>query len=134
MPSFWLVVMTGVNYLGVRLGGGVQVFLTVIKVVSVVIVIAVAFLLPGGATHAGDPIWPSVLNTGLLSACWAKARFVRRNGNAVLVEIRWQRGRGFVRSAATGRSVVCSPGFSRKVPFLANSYQSTIPAKAGTTN
>src|SRR5271154_4594253 len=31
----WLLVMTGVNYLGVRLGGAVQVFLTAIKIVSV---------------------------------------------------------------------------------------------------
>jgi len=68
MAVFWLVVMTGVNYLGVRLGGGVQVFLTAIKVVSVIIVIGVAFLLPGSATHAGDPIWPPAVNAGLLSA------------------------------------------------------------------
>jgi APA family basic amino acid/polyamine antiporter len=68
LAVFWLVVMTGVNYLGVRLGGGVQVFLTVIKVVSVVIVIGVAFLLPGSSTHAGDAIWPAAVNAGLLSA------------------------------------------------------------------
>jgi len=65
---FWLLMMTGVNYLGVRFGGRVQVFLTAIKVVSVVIVIGVAFLLPGSATHAGDPIWPSAVNAGLLTA------------------------------------------------------------------
>ena len=39
----WLAFMTGVNYLGVRLGGAVQVFLTAIKIMSVVIVIGVAF-------------------------------------------------------------------------------------------
>jgi len=27
----WLLIMTGINYLGVRLGGAVQVFLTTIK-------------------------------------------------------------------------------------------------------
>jgi basic amino acid/polyamine antiporter, APA family len=68
LAVFWLVVMTALNYLGVRLGGGVQVFLTLIKVASVVIVIGVAFLLPGSATHASDPVWPSAVNTGLLSA------------------------------------------------------------------
>ncbi len=68
LAVFWLVVMTAVNYLGVRLGGGVQVILTIIKVLSVLIVIGVAFLLPGSSTHAGDPVWPSALNTGLLSA------------------------------------------------------------------
>jgi APA family basic amino acid/polyamine antiporter len=68
LAVFWLLVMTGVNYLGVRLGGGVQVFLTAIKVVSVVIVIGVALLLPGSSTHAADPVWPSAVNTGLLSA------------------------------------------------------------------
>ena len=40
--------MTGVNYLGVRLGGAVQVFLTAIKIMSVVIVIGVAFFAPAG--------------------------------------------------------------------------------------
>jgi basic amino acid/polyamine antiporter, APA family len=68
LAVFWLVTMTGVNYLGVRLGGGVQVFLTVIKVVSVMIVIGVALLLPAGTTHPADPSWPSAVNTGLLSA------------------------------------------------------------------
>src|ERR1700736_2214660 len=36
----WLLIMTGVNYLGVRLGGAVQVFLTTIKITSVAVVIA----------------------------------------------------------------------------------------------
>ena len=43
--------MTGVNYLGVRLGGGVQVLLTAIKVISVLLVIGVALALPSGAAH-----------------------------------------------------------------------------------
>jgi APA family basic amino acid/polyamine antiporter len=64
----WLVAMTGVNYLGVRLGGRIQVFLTIIKVVSVVIVIGVAFFLTGNTPHAVNPIWPSAVNGGLLTA------------------------------------------------------------------
>lgn len=64
----WLVLMTGVNYLGVRLGGAVQVFLTTIKVVSMVIVIGVAFFSATPAPHAPDPIWPAAFNAGLLTA------------------------------------------------------------------
>lgn len=62
----WLVVMTAVNYLGVRLGGAVQVFLTAIKILSVLLVIGVAFLVPGH--HSSSPIWPSAYNTNLLGA------------------------------------------------------------------
>jgi APA family basic amino acid/polyamine antiporter len=63
-----LLLMTGVNYLGVRLGGGVQVFLTLIKVVSVILVIGVAVVLPSGIVHPGDPVWPAASNGGLLTA------------------------------------------------------------------
>src|SRR5260370_3133772 len=60
--------MTGVNYLGVRLGGAVQVFLTAIKIISVVIVIGVAFFSASPAAHAPDPIWPAALDAGVFSA------------------------------------------------------------------
>jgi amino acid transporter len=60
LAVLWLALMTGVNYLGVRLGGAVQVFLTAIKIMSVVIVIGVAFFAPAGAAHAPDPFWPAV--------------------------------------------------------------------------
>ncbi len=56
----WLLAMTGINYLGVRLGGAVQVFLTAIKIMSVAIVIGVAFFSPAPAAHAPDPFWPAV--------------------------------------------------------------------------
>jgi APA family basic amino acid/polyamine antiporter len=65
---FWLLLMTGVNYLGVRLGGAVQVFLTAIKIVSVAIVIAVALFAPAPAPQAPDPIWPAALNGGVFAA------------------------------------------------------------------
>ncbi len=68
LAVLWLMLMTGVNYLGVRLGGGVQVLLTAIKLVSIAIVIGVAFALPSGGGHAGDPVWPTAVNAGLLSA------------------------------------------------------------------
>jgi amino acid transporter len=56
----WLLIMTGVNYLGVRLGGAVQVFLTAIKIMSVAIVIGVAFFSPAPAARPPDPFWPAV--------------------------------------------------------------------------
>src|SRR5207302_8479287 len=56
----WLLIMTGINYLGVRLGGAVQVFLTTIKITSVVIVIGVAFFAPASAQTSGaQPFWPA---------------------------------------------------------------------------
>jgi basic amino acid/polyamine antiporter, APA family len=55
----WLLAMTGVNYLGVRLGGLVQVFLTAIKIVSVCVVIGVALFAPAGPARAADPFWPA---------------------------------------------------------------------------
>jgi amino acid transporter len=64
----WLVAMTGVNYLGVRLGGAVQVFLTAIKIVSVAIVIGVAFFAPTAGPHPADPIWPAGLSGGVFGA------------------------------------------------------------------
>jgi len=63
----WIAIMTGVNYLGVRLGGAVQVFLTTIKITSVVIVIGVAFFSPSPTTHAPNPFWPaSGESTGMI--------------------------------------------------------------------
>ncbi|HMI52877.1 MAG TPA: amino acid permease [Candidatus Saccharimonadales bacterium] len=59
LAVLWIAIMTGVNYLGVRLGGAVQVFLTTIKITSVVIVIGVAFFSPSPATHAPNPFWPA---------------------------------------------------------------------------
>jgi APA family basic amino acid/polyamine antiporter len=65
----WLLIMTGINYLGVRLGGAVQVFLTAIKITSVAIVIGVAFFAPAQASpHQPDPMWPSALNAGVFGA------------------------------------------------------------------
>jgi amino acid transporter len=64
----WLVAMTGVNYLGVRLGGGVQVALTLIKIASVVIVIGVALFAPAQPHAAPDPIWPIGLNGAVFGA------------------------------------------------------------------
>jgi len=63
----WLAIMTIVNYLGVRLGGAVQVVLTVVKIASVLAVIGVAFF-SGGSAHPADPVWPTALDGGILTA------------------------------------------------------------------
>lgn len=67
LAVLWLAIMTGVNYLGVRLGGAVQVFLTAIKIISVVIVIGVAFFAPT-SSNAPDPIWPTSQDATVFSA------------------------------------------------------------------
>jgi basic amino acid/polyamine antiporter, APA family len=64
----WLVIMTVVNYLGVRLGGAVQVVLTFIKIASVLIVIGVALFLSGNTAHPADPIWPAAAEAGVIGA------------------------------------------------------------------
>jgi APA family basic amino acid/polyamine antiporter len=63
----WLVFMTAINYLGVKFGGAVQVFLTFIKIFSVLLIIGVALLAPTAA-HGADPVWPAAVNGGLLTA------------------------------------------------------------------
>ncbi|MGH9678118.1 MAG: APC family permease, partial [Candidatus Acidiferrum sp.] len=81
LAVLWIALMTGVNYLGVRLGGAVQIFLTTIKILSVVIVIVVAFSAPASAPHPPDPFWPAAGMNGtaifgaflatLAAALWA---------------------------------------------------------------
>jgi basic amino acid/polyamine antiporter, APA family len=68
LAVLWLALMTGVNYLGVRLGGAVQVFLTAIKIASVLIVIGVALFAPSPGPHPPDPIWPALMDAGVFSA------------------------------------------------------------------
>jgi basic amino acid/polyamine antiporter, APA family len=60
--------MTGVNYLGVRLGGGVQVFLTSIKVLSVALIIGLAFFVQNHGPHSAAPVWPDAASTGIVTA------------------------------------------------------------------
>jgi APA family basic amino acid/polyamine antiporter len=76
-----LIVMTAINFLGVRLGGQVQVVLTALKVGSVLLIIACVFLLirqPHVAMNF-HPLWPSSITwgtlegflTALAAAAWA---------------------------------------------------------------
>ena len=68
LAVLWLTIMTGVNYLGVRLGGAVQVFLTTIKIISVFIVIGVALFAPTASPSTPDPIWPATLDASVFGA------------------------------------------------------------------
>ncbi|MFZ0820607.1 MAG: amino acid permease [Candidatus Acidiferrales bacterium] len=61
-----LVAITGINYLGVRLGGRVQVILTAIKIASVVLIIVAAFSLSHGGGTPFHPFFAGSLGTGAL--------------------------------------------------------------------
>jgi amino acid transporter len=64
-----LILITYINYLGVRVGGGVQVILTVMKVLSVVLIIVVGFSLAHPQSHeqVASPLWPTSFSWGTLS-------------------------------------------------------------------
>jgi len=70
-------VLTGINYLGVRLGGVVQVLFTGTKILALVGLVACAFGLPGGSSQNWLPLWTdggmqNGLDWGIvLSACGA---------------------------------------------------------------
>ncbi|HWF38944.1 MAG TPA: amino acid permease [Candidatus Acidoferrales bacterium] len=62
-----LILMTSVNYLGVRFGGQVQIALTFLKVSSVLAIIFLGFLLARGNTSHFTPLFPSSLNAATFS-------------------------------------------------------------------
>ncbi|HWG59165.1 MAG TPA: amino acid permease [Candidatus Acidoferrales bacterium] len=62
-----LVGITAVNYLGVRLGGNVQIVLTILKIASVVAIIAAGFALAHGRASNFHPLWPHSLGWGTMS-------------------------------------------------------------------
>jgi len=68
LAVLWLMAMTGVNYLGVRLGGAVQVFLTALKVASVLAIIALALGAPAAHTATFQPLWPAAFGVGTFTA------------------------------------------------------------------
>lgn len=63
-----LVVITFINYLGVRVGGKFQIGLTVLKVLSLVVIIIAGFALTCGHKHVAvlQPFWPSRLDWSTL--------------------------------------------------------------------
>ena len=66
-----LVVMTFVNYLGVRLGGQVQVALTFLKIAAVVAIIVVGFSKAHGSAANFHPLWPSSFGWGTFTGFFA---------------------------------------------------------------
>jgi len=71
LAVFWLLLMTAINYTGVRVGGAVQVFLTAIKIMSVMMVIGIGFFAPTPASHVANPLWPPAMDAGLFRAFFA---------------------------------------------------------------
>jgi basic amino acid/polyamine antiporter, APA family len=69
-----LVIITFINYLGVRVGGRFQVGLTVLKVLSLIVIIIAGFVATHGHKHVAvmQPFWPSRLEwstvRGLIAA------------------------------------------------------------------
>ncbi len=63
-----IVAITGINYLGVRLGGQVQVVLTIIKVASVLAVVALGFALSHASGTHFQPLLPGKLGFGMFSS------------------------------------------------------------------
>jgi len=67
-----IFLLTFINYLGVRLGGRVQIGLTIIKVTSVLAIIGFGFAFSHGQASNFQPLWPSSLSwstmTGFLAA------------------------------------------------------------------
>jgi len=59
-----LILMTSINYLGVRLGGEVQVGLTLLKVASLLAIIGLGFALARGSAANFHPLWPASLGWG----------------------------------------------------------------------
>jgi basic amino acid/polyamine antiporter, APA family len=68
-----LVTITFINYLGVRVGGRFQVALTVLKVLSLVVIIVVGFVLLHGQKHTNvmQPMWPSHIAWGTVRGLFA---------------------------------------------------------------
>jgi len=71
LAVFWLLLMTAINYTGVRVGGAVQVFLTAIKIMSVMMVIGIGFFAPRPASHLANPLWPPAMDAHLFRAFFA---------------------------------------------------------------
>jgi basic amino acid/polyamine antiporter, APA family len=63
-----IAVITGINYLGVRLGGRVQIALTIIKIASVILIIFAGFTLSRGGGTPLHPLFASPIGAGAFGA------------------------------------------------------------------
>ena len=63
-----IILFTFINYLGVRLGGRVQVALTLLKVAAVLAIVAAGFWFGHGSMAHFHPFWPMQASVGTLTA------------------------------------------------------------------
>ncbi len=74
-----IALITFINYLGVRLGGQVQIVLTVLKIAGVLAIVIFGFALGEGSAANFQPLFPESINSGafsgflltLVAALWA---------------------------------------------------------------
>jgi APA family basic amino acid/polyamine antiporter len=66
-----IFVFTVINYLGVKLGGRVQVALTITKVVAVLAIVAAGFIFGHGSLDHFHPWWPTADRAGLIGGFFA---------------------------------------------------------------
>jgi basic amino acid/polyamine antiporter, APA family len=63
-----IALFTFINYLGVRLGGRVQVALTILKIAAVLAIVAAGFWFGHGSMSHFQPFWPAKASAGTLGA------------------------------------------------------------------
>ena len=63
-----IALFTFINYLGVRLGGRVQVALTILKIAAVLAIVAAGFWFGHGSMSHFQPFWPTKAGVGTLGA------------------------------------------------------------------
>jgi len=68
MAAGAILLFTFINYLGVRLGGRVQVALTLLKLGAVLAIVAAGFLLGHGSVSHFHPFWPVQKGGGIVTA------------------------------------------------------------------
>ena len=71
MAAATIALFTFINYLGVRLGGRVQITLTVLKVGAVLAIVAAGFWFGHGSMSHFHPFWPANSHLGVMSAFFA---------------------------------------------------------------
>ena len=62
-----IALFTFINYLGVRLGGRVQIALTILKIASVLAIVAAGFWFGHGSMEHFHPFWPASTSIGTMS-------------------------------------------------------------------
>lgn len=66
-----IFVFTVINYLGVKLGGRVQVALTITKVAAVLAIVAAGFIFGHGSLEHFHPWWPTIGKAGVMGGFFA---------------------------------------------------------------